>query len=611
VSGLSSPHDRLARWCRSPLFWILCAAAAFRLAGIVWGLPASDGWDDDGIAPRNFLVGLVKTYTSGSYFTYPPLHMIVIALLTSPGWIIALFNARTLSQHDVIAEIIQVPYMTFFAVVARLVSAAMSVGTIFLIGKIAETIGGRRAGLFAAGACALNAVLIYYGQVTNLDGPYLFWSALSLWGWMRAIAEHEPRHIRWAALAAAAAIATKDQAYAVFLLSVPFAFFTWFALDSWPRQNARKVILTLLGSSCVALLALLVIDGAITNPGGFAARIAFLTGPANHDYAQYQDSWSGRLRLLKDMWAYFPRYYPLAVAGLGAFGALIHVTRPCAERSLLVAGLLPLLAMISFTVAFNFVALRTENRFLLPQSIFIAVYIGIAADSLAFAALRWIKYAARGLILTVAAIAFYQCAGIDAAFIGDPRYDAERWLDANVNEGDTIETYGLNVYLPRFLERAIVTRLDRKPLTARNPLPHVNELDQPFQSIAARYPRLLVVSAFWVRDYLTRVNAAPGDGRVIQRVQQSSFDETGARDYFRALFDGKLPYRLAHKSAYASGFWPSVDGYESLAQTVFIFERVPGLVTMSARKCSNSKGLTCLSSRSHSARKLRVAGDAI
>lgn len=574
MSGQPSPRSRLARWYRSPLFWILCTAAVLRLAGLCWGLPASDGWDDDGIAPRNFLVGLAKTYTGGSYFTYPPLHMIFLAILTCPGWVSALYNAHSLTQHDVIAEIIQVPYMTFFAVVARFVSVAMSIGTIFLIGKMAETIGGKRAGLFAAGACALNAALTYYGQVTNLDGPYLFWSALSLWGGMRAIAEHEPRHMSWAALAAAAAIATKDQAYAVFLVSVPIAFFMWFALDRWARQNARKIVLTLLGSSGVALLSLLVIDGAINNPSGFAARIAFLTGPANNDYAQYLDSWGGRLRLLKDMWAYFPRYYPLAVAWLGAFGVWIQVVRPRDERARLVAGLLPLLAMISFTVAFNFVALRTENRFLLPQSVFIAVYVGVAIDRLVFASQPLIKYAARGLILAVAAMAFYRCAGIDAAFIGDPRYDAERWLDANVIEGDTIETYGLNVYLPRFPERAIVTRLEKRPLTARNPLPRVTEIDQPFQSIVARCPRLLVVSAAWVQGYLTRNLAAPRDGYVIRKVQQSSFGDTAARGYFAALFEGRLPYRLAHKSAYASGIWPSVDGYESLAQTVFIFEHV-------------------------------------
>ena len=571
---LSGRCPRLALLSNSPLFWILCAAAVFRFAGIVWGLPASDGWDDDGIAPRNFLAGIIETYKSGSYFTYPPLQMILLAVLTSPGWLIALFNAHSLTQRDVVAEIIQVPYMTFFAVVARLVSAAMSLGTIYLIGKMAETIGGRRAGLCAAAACALNATMSYYGQVSNLDGPYLFWSALSLLVWMRAIAKREPRHMRWAMLSAAAAVATKDQAYAIFVVSVPLALLIWFILDPWPRQNARRLFGTLLLSTAVAALALLAIDGAFTNAGGFAERIAFLTGEASKDYVQYTDNWHGRLRLLKDMWAYFPRYYPPATAWLGALGVAILARRLRDEHSLFVAALLPLLAILSFTVAFNFVALRTENRFLLPQSIFIAVYVGIGIDRLAFASQPLIRFSARGLVLIVAVLALYQCAGIDAAIIADPRYDSERWMAANVRAGDTIETYGLNAYLPRFPERAVITRLDQKPLPARNPMPNIMELDQPFESIAARHPRFLVVSEYWVRDYLTAI-AEPGDGRTIQKIKRSNLGEIGARNYFRALFENRLPYRLAHKSAYATQFWPSVDGYESLAQTIFIFARVP------------------------------------
>ena len=47
--------------CASPLFWILAAAGGLRLAGLFWGLPASDGWDDDGFAPRNFLTALALT----------------------------------------------------------------------------------------------------------------------------------------------------------------------------------------------------------------------------------------------------------------------------------------------------------------------------------------------------------------------------------------------------------------------------------------------------------------------------------------------------------------------------------------------------------------------
>jgi 4-amino-4-deoxy-L-arabinose transferase-like glycosyltransferase len=574
----------LARCCRSPLFWILCAATLLRLAAIAWGLPASDGWDDDGIAPRNFLVGIAKTYAGGGYFTYPPLQMILLALLASPGLIAALLQAPSLAPHDVIAAFIQVPYMTFFAATARLVSVAMSVGTVFLIGKIAELIGGRRAGWCAAAVCTLNAALTYYGQVTNLDGPYLFWSALSLWGWMRLMAEHQPRHIRWAALAAAAAIATKDQAYAVFLLSVPLALALWPVVDRWPRQNARRLIGQLLLWSGVALLALLAIDGAIGNPTGFMARIAFLTGPASQDYVQYQSNWSGRLRLLLDGWGYASRYYPPVAVVLGLFGIAMHISRTRDNGARLAAGLLPLLAIVSFTLAFNFVALRSEPRFILPQSVFLAVYIGLAAGRLAFAPSLPVKYVGRVLLSVIGVCAFYQCAGIDAAFLRDPRYDAERWLAAKVRPGDAIETYGLNVYLPRFPRDAVVTRLDRKPLKARNPLPHVRESDQPFADVAARQPQYLVVSGFWVREYLGQEAGAAQGGRIVQKVQRSTQQETGGRNYFKALFAGQLSYRLAHTSAYAPGIWPAVTAYESLAQTIFIFERIPAAAISRPRK---------------------------
>jgi 4-amino-4-deoxy-L-arabinose transferase-like glycosyltransferase len=574
VSRLANLRERLASWTRSPLFWILCAAAVLRLAGIGWGLPASDGWDDDGIAPRNFLVGLAQTYASGSYFTYPPLHMFILAGLTLPGWLIALYHAHSLTPRDVIAEMIQVPYMTYFSLTARVLSAAMSLGIVYLIGKMAETIAGARAGVFAAAACVLNASFTYYSQVSNLDVPYLFWSCLALLGCMRVIAEHAPRHMRWAALSAAAAVATKDQAYALFILSVPLALAAWFALDCWPRQNWRRVVVTLLIWAAIALAALLVIDGAVFNPAGFAHRIAFLTGPASADYAEYLNNWSGRLTLLEDAWGNFPRYYPAAAVILGVMGILCLPRR--GARPLFCASLLPLFAMISFTVAFNFMVLRSEPRFLLPQAIFLAVYIGIAADRIFCVTGRWPRLLGRAFVVAVAGLAFYQCAAVDAAFMLDPRYDAERWLIANVRPGDMIETYGVNAYLPRFPADAVVTRLDGRPLKSRNPLPNVTEVNQPLGSIIARRPHFVVVSGFWVKYYLTPVSLPQGRGRAIPRVVQSALGDVDARKYFTALFEGKLPYRLVHVAGYVPGFWVAARGYESLDQTTYVFERVSG-----------------------------------
>ncbi len=564
---LGAKLDRLAR---SPLFWILLLAALLRLPGLFWGLPASDGWDDDGIAPRNFLVGLAQTYTPGSHFTYPPLHMILLALLTLPGWLLAIFSAPTLHPHDVIAEIIHVPYMTFFAVVARLVSAAMSLATIYLVGRMAALVAGRRAGWFAAAACTICAAFTYYSQVSNLDGPYLFWSALSLLAWMRLIAAHDMKQMRYATLAAAAAIATKDQAYAVFILSIPAVLAFWFVLDDWPQQNAKPLVARLLVWSGVSLVLLLLVDGAFFNPAGFAARIAFLTGPASQDYTQYSADWSGRMRLLTDMAVYFTRYYPVPFALLAGFGIGICGRQLRAKAPTAVAGLLPLLALLSFTLAFNLTTLRSEVRFLLPQAVFLAVYAGVAADKIFDWPRPWLSVAARTFLGAVLLAGIYGCAGILAAFAEDPRYDAEHWLMAHIQPGTMVETYGLNAYLPRFPEGAIVTRIDVKPAHLRNPLPGVRDIDQPFGAVISRHPRFIVVSEFWARDYLE--NASHGTGQAVQAVKLSQAAQQEPRTYFRALYGGKLPYRIAHRSQYTPRFWPAVEGYESLAQRVDIFE---------------------------------------
>lgn len=561
--------EKLNRLIRSPFFWILLFAALLRLPGLFWGLPASDGWDDDGIAPRNFLVGLAQTYTPGAHFTYPPLHMILLALLTLPGWLLAIFNAPSLHPHDVIAEIIHVPYMTFFAVVARLVSAVMSLATIYLVGRMAELIAGKRAGWFAAAACVINAAFTYYSQVSNLDGPYLFWSALSLLAWMRLIAKHDLKQVRYAALAAAAAVATKDQAYAIFILSIPAALAIWFVLDDWPQQNAKPLLARLLLWSGLSLFLLLLVDGAVTNPTGFAARIAFLAGSASQDYTQYSADWSGHLRLLTDMAVYFTRYYPLPFAVLAGLGIGVCVRELHARAPMAVAGLLPLLVIISFTVAFNLTALRSEVRFLLPQAVFLAVYAGVAADRIFDWPQPLPKLAARLFLGCVLVLGIYGCGGILAAFVEDPRYDAERWLA--MHSGSPVETYGLNAYLPRFPAGAIVTRLDVKPARLRNPLPGVRDVDEPFGMVVARHPDLIVVSEFWVRDYLRDAETDPTGGRAEQAVKLSQAGQREPRAYFRALYGGKLPYRIAHRSQYTPQFWPAVEGYESIGQRVDIF----------------------------------------
>lgn len=556
-------------WHHSPLLWILLAAAGLRLAGLFWGLPAADGWDDDGFAPRNFLTALALTWKPGAFFTYPPFHALLLAIPALPvaGW--ALAHAPSLSQHDVIAAITQPATMTYFAVLGRLVNLVMSLGIIWSVGEMARQVAGMRAGLLAAGACALNFGLTYYGQVSNLDVPYLFWISLALLWCMRAAVELQPRHFRLAAFFAAASVATKDQAYALFLVALPIFVGLWFLADAWPRAHVRRVAWTLLPATLVSLLLLLLLDGAITNPSGFMRRIAFLAGPASRDYAEYLHGPSGWLALLGDMGSYFTQRYGLAAVTLALLGLGVHVLR--SRGGARVAGLLPLLAMISFTVCFNFAALRSDDRFVLPQAVLSCVYIGIAAEVLAFAEQAWARILGRAVLALVALAALHQAVAIDAALLFDPRYEAEGWMAAHVRPADVIETYGQNCFLPRFPQDARVVRVGQGDLKLRNPLPDVTELREPF--LAPRHPRFIVLSLAWARRYLEP--AIPlGDGHRYSRLQQADFSNADARLFFHRLVDGTQGYRLAHVARF-SGFWPVVHIHDSLDEPVLIFERAP------------------------------------
>lgn len=561
-------------WLRAPIFWILFVAAVLRLVGLGWGLPASDGWDSDGIAPRDFLVGVSKTYLPGDYFTYPPFHLLILTILTFPGWLTGIVNASSIAPADIVAEFIKIPYMTFFALVARLVSTVMSLGTIYYVGKIGEELAGRRAGICVAGVCAMNATLTYYGHTTNLDGPYLFWSSLAILFWIRVIARHDLGQIRWMVLCAVAAIATKDQAYAIFLLSLPLSLILWFAIDAWPKKNMRQVFAALLGWSLIGLFLLLLVDGVITNPTGFRARLAFLTGSASQSHAYYSANWHGYLQLVKDGWDNIDRYYPKATAVVAVMGFVIWIFRPLSNRGLWIAGFVPFLVALSFTLSFNFVVLRSENRFLLPQSIFLAVYVGLAIEELIFSGQRTLAFLARFGVLVIGCLALFYCMAIDAAFLNDPRYAAERWLKLHALPNDSIETYGSNAYLPRFQEVGRVTRIDRTPIRGRSRLPGVIESADPFEFAVSRAPRFIVLSEFWAIRYLTGENEFSDSGRISSVEQKDHFKDAAARRYFRDLRDEKLPYRIRYEAGPSSGFWPAVRVHESLNEKILIFERI-------------------------------------
>ncbi|MBX3206651.1 MAG: glycosyltransferase family 39 protein [Labilithrix sp.] len=553
---------------------VLFGVAVLHATGIGWGLPSTDGWDVDGVAPRDFLPGLVETYTPGRYFTYPPLHLALLALLTLPVTIVQLFRAPSLAPHDLVATFLSVPVMTTFALVARVVSFLMSLGVVLIVGRIAAVVfpSARRARAWAMAICGVEVAGTYYAHTTNLDLPALFWASAALLALVLALESDEPRRLRRVGVLAAFAIATKDQAYAVFALSMPAVLVAWTLAR--PPSRRTDVLREALVCAAIVVGLVLVLDAAPFNPTGFAARVRFLTGPASQDFAQHSRDWAGRLSALEDAVTFFPNHYPLALAPVLAAGVFVGVTsRRGVGR---VAALVPLLAALSFTLAFNCVARRVEERFMMPQMQLLAVYGGGVAVFIE----RSVAARRRGLPALVAVLAgagvvlgLRLSAGMLLTMAGDARYDAERWIHEHVRPGEPVEVYGGNVYLPRLSPALTVERVDPRPVTSRNPMPGIVERQDRLGNVEARRPRWIVVGMGHAWRYLQEAHG-PSDGRVLPRIQEAGLADADTRDYFRALFAEQAGYRKAHVSHYeGSAVFPPRPLHASLATDVFVFER--------------------------------------
>jgi hypothetical protein len=608
----------LATASRSPLAWVLAGTLVLHAIGIGWGLPASDGWDNDGIAPRDFLAGLVETVSPGKFFQYPPVHLALLALLTAPVTMLALVRAPSLAPTDVVAEMIKVPTMTSVAVAARVVSLAMSLGIAWSVARIAEELRGRRAGWCAAAFVGVCAPLTYYAHTTNLDVPYLFWGCLALLALVRAVTRDEPKLLRRWAVFAALAVATKDQAYALFLVAAPVAIGGWWLLSSGllrgqaaspgqgigrnenapPREELLResALAMVLGASLV-----LAVDGAVYNPHGFAARVRFLLGPASQDYAQYTSDWLGRMDVVADTVSGLSRFYPWALWAVAAAGLVVQLAsrtpegfgptvdeRREARRAL--AALLPLLVAVSFLVSFNCVARRTDERFALPQATVLAVYGGVGLDAilgLRRAPAGWSRHArslwacgqwtARAFVAACFAWALFLAAAVDVNLLWDPRYDAEAWLRERVRPTDTVETYGLNVYMPRFPSGCRVTRVGPLASDHRSPMPGVEEVVKAYDGARDRAPRFIVLSQGWAWRYLLHESDFPTQGRVMASIQRRLAEDPRATAYFQDLVGGQIaPYRLVHTAAFESRLWPRVDLHASTGREIWVFERAGG-----------------------------------
>lgn len=515
-----------------PELIVLATFGLFAAVGLTWGLPGPDTWCVDSMSPRSCGLGAIaETYRPGHFHTYPPLHMAILTLVSLP-WI-GLAASRVGTSLDLLrAELLHPLYMTGIEGSARLIAAAMATGVVWNTMRLWKRLAGPFAGIGAGVVAASNATLVYYAHTGNVDVPYLFWTSWALVEIDR-VAAGEPREGQ-ALLLATCAVLTKDQAAA--LLAIPLGIYV--LAVPWLERRApifrRDLVRGALGSAAVYAI----VSGAVFNPTGFKRRLAFLFGPASRTWEEYPRTAWGRAELAWDALRSLPHFSSWPVAALAVIGVGLAM-RPSAERA---RRLLPLSAAGSFTLLFNLGALRTEDRFLLPQSLLLLPYAALAFERAATATRARNPRGARGpatLLAAAGALALAPAvlgvASLDATLLVDPRYAAEKFL-ATFPAGTRIEVLGSIKFLPRLPSRLVAVRPGVEPLADRQETSGVLELVDARMDPRPRSPELIVLATELSKVTMTEPPTRPSGFGL------STYQDATTRTLLGHLADGSLGY---------------------------------------------------------------------
>ena len=509
---------------RSNLVLVPLALAIF--VGSWWGLPGTDTWVADSVSPRTCGLGaIVETYWPGHYHNYPPLHTAILTVFSLP-WILTALAKVGANQDALNAELVKPFYMTPIEVSARLVAAAMALATVWNAKRLWTRLLSPRAGILAALTVATNATFVFYAHLGNLEAPYLFWLAWALVEIDR-VAAGEAREKQVLLLAVAAAL-TKDQAAAALLLPLPI-YVALVPKFFEKRPVFRRNSLVAVG---IAIALFAVGSGAAINPSGFHKRLDYMFGPASKPWAEVPPGFAGSLMLVRDAILATPKFvgWPIAVAAVLGL-VLVVGTQRGLERARL---LLPAVAALSFWIFFNTGARRTEDRFLLPASLFLAPYAAVAfewaferreAQRPRIAALFTVCLVPSALAVVV----------MDASMLGDARYAAEKYL-ATLPVGTHVEIYGSAQFLPRLSPDLKVVRPGIEPLGDRRLIPNVTEVIDPNLDPRPRDPDVIVLATELSTPEMTTPISGPAPPAWM------SYRDSKSHDFFRGLSDGSLGY---------------------------------------------------------------------
>src|SRR5260221_6442946 len=181
--------------------------------------------------------------------------------------------------------------------IGRSLSLLMAAGTLLLVYRCGRGLGDRRAGLFAAAITALMPPFVFYAKLANLDAPYLFWWALSLLLLLKAQRGRRLCDLLLFAATATLTVTTKDQAYGLYVLTVPLLLVARARRETGARAVTR-FLAEAAGAAAVAIALFALIYRLPRNAAGLRAHVALITRAPRPDFQEVPNDAAGPLSLL-------------------------------------------------------------------------------------------------------------------------------------------------------------------------------------------------------------------------------------------------------------------------------------------------------------------------
>jgi hypothetical protein len=412
-----------------PLVATFAALAALFVTGLWWG--GIGGWQADAIDPESVRQAVLQRFAGGWHDKYPPLQYYLLATLYLPT--IVANQLGWLTVHSEAAQLAM-------TITGRLLTVVMAMATALAVAVLTARAIDQRHAWPAALLAGCFLPFAFYAKATNVDLPFVCWFAWSLvclhalWSSTDVLHHGTIRSAVALGMTAAAAVGTKDQAAALYVLPA--------LLLVWRFGRTRNGWRVLAAGAVSAAAALALIYNVPANPRGLPLHIAFILGPASTGYRMFDPSAAGQWDLLKSTAGQL--LFALGVAGtlLIAAGA----GSPCYRRAR-PTFLILIAASVSYYVGFVAYAGYVYDRFLLPVTCVLAPFAAIGLRRLldARAPLRLLGL---GLLAWIVA----RAAAVDLLMVVDSRTVVERWLRATVQRHEVVAAVNQFGYIPRLYE---------------------------------------------------------------------------------------------------------------------------------------------------------------